>query len=90
MIITLKGVQDIYAKVKDNHSRRMKTYEDSPFNSMPNWEKADYRDIEHLLHSTISTYEDIQNLTDEVIRIKFKSSEVTIISNYILHMDNND
>ncbi len=32
-------------------------------------------------------YEDIQKLTDEVIRIKFKTSDVKIIENYMYHMD---
>lgn len=86
MIITLKGVKDIYSKVKDNHARRQESFVGKTY-GMPNTEKADYRDIDDLLYSTINTYESIQKLTDEVIRIKFKSSDVKIIENYIYHMD---
>lgn len=86
MIITLKGVKDIYSKVKDNHARRQDLYVGKTY-GMSNTEKADYRDIDDLLYSTINTYESIQKLTDEVIRIKFKSSDVKIIENYMYYMD---
>lgn len=86
MIITLKGVKDIYLKVKDNHARRQDLYVGKTY-GMSNTEKADYRDIDDLLYYTINTYESIQKLTDEVIRIKFKSSDVKIIENYMYHMD---
>ena len=86
MIITLKGVKDIYSKVKDNHARRQESFVGKTY-GMTNSEKADYRDIDDLLYTTINTYEDIQKLTDEVIRIKFKASDVKIIENYMYHMD---
>ncbi len=86
MIITLKGVKDIYSKVKDNHARRQESFVGKTY-GMTNSEKAYYRDIDDLLYTTINTYEDIQKLTDEVIRIKFKTSDVKIIENYMYHMD---
>jgi hypothetical protein len=85
MIITLKGVKDIYSKVKDNHARRQESFVGKTY-GMTNSEKADYRDIDDLLYTTINTYEDIQKLTDEVIRIKFKTSNAIICFNHSLSM----
>lgn len=86
MIITLKGVKDLYSKVKDNHARRQESFVGKTY-GMTNSEKADYRDIEDTLYFTIRTYEPIQKLTDEVIRIKFKKSSVKVIENYMYYMD---
>ena len=51
MIITLKGVKDIYSKVKDNHARRQESFVGKTY-GMTNSEKADYRDIDDLLYTT--------------------------------------
>ena len=40
MIITLKGVKDIYSKVKDNHARRQESFVGKTY-GMTNSEKAD-------------------------------------------------
>ena len=86
MIITLKGLKEIYSKIKDNHARRLELKSGELY-GMSNNEKADYVDVEYLLSDKINTYEEIQKLTDELIRIQFKPKEVEIISKYMYFMD---
>lgn len=86
MIITIKGLKDIQAKITENNRNREKEVEANTYSfqrRLSDNEIELFRKVEYMISHKIRAYESIQKLTEEVVKASLKFKESEMIEDYI-------